>query len=42
MRQSIPELHLAEQTDTRAGAILQGKMAHWSLLLRTTETSRSG
>lgn len=49
MCQGIPELYLGEETEKsrwtpgpRAGAILLGKMAHWSLLLRQPETSRSG
>lgn len=49
MCQGIPKLHQntgrgdgGEQTETRAGAILLGKMVHWSLLLRPPATSSSG
>lgn len=49
MCQGIPKLHQntgrgdgGEQTETKAGAILLGKMAHWSLLLRPPATSSSG
>lgn len=47
--QGIPKLHLGEGIEEsrqtpgpRAGAILLGKMAHWSLLLRPPATSSSG
>lgn len=49
MCQGMPKLHLGEGTEEsrqtpgpRAGAILLGKMAHWSLLLRPPATSSSG